>query len=374
VRFPTGVTILRVIAVARWLAWGWMVAVVAFSGDAVRQPSVAWTVAGCGLVLAVVSTWLLRTRPERLLRGDVVVAEAVFALAATVLDGWVFEPGHVFVTSQTIASQWPIVAALSIAVAAGPVAAAGFGVIVGPARWAAAELNGFDGYAPKHAVALVSVSVFTAATGAVAGWLTVLLRRVEGEIADRRARDEVAAVLHDTVLQTLALVERRSAAADPDLSRAARDADRELRAFLFGVAPAGSGDLRTRVRATVDHTRRLADGDGPRITTNVVDTGCRVGDRELDIMLRAVGEAVANALEHAGAANVVVFAETDDDGQVFCTVRDDGTGFEVDDRHDAGHGIQASIIGRMASIDGRAEIHSTPGRGTEVLIWSRDPG
>ena len=72
-------------------------------------------------------------------------------------------------------------------------------------------LNGFDGYDPKHLVSLVAVSLFTAATGAVAGWLTLLLRRAETEIADRRARDEVAAVLHDTVLQTLALVERRTA-------------------------------------------------------------------------------------------------------------------------------------------------------------------
>ena len=49
--FPTGVTILRVLGIARWLAWGWMVAVVAFSGDALRQPAVAWlsVVAGLGV-------------------------------------------------------------------------------------------------------------------------------------------------------------------------------------------------------------------------------------------------------------------------------------------------------------------------------------
>ena len=58
--FPTGVTILRVIGIARWLAWGWMVAVVAFSGDAVRHPVVAWLSVAAGLALATVSTWWMR--------------------------------------------------------------------------------------------------------------------------------------------------------------------------------------------------------------------------------------------------------------------------------------------------------------------------
>ena len=64
--FPTGLTMLRALAVARWLAWGWMVAVVAFSGDAIRQPFVAWASVVVAFALAAASTWLVRTDPQRL--------------------------------------------------------------------------------------------------------------------------------------------------------------------------------------------------------------------------------------------------------------------------------------------------------------------
>ena len=372
-QFPTGLTILKVLGLARWLAWGWMVAVVAFSGDAVRHPVAGWLAVVAGLVLTAAATWLLRTAPARLLDVGFVTVEGVFALALTVLDGWVFEPGHVFVTSQNLASQWPLIAAISIGVACGPVVAGMFGLMVGPARWLAAVLNEFDDFEPRHVVSLLATSLFYAASGAVFGWLALLLRRTEGEIADRRARDEVARVLHDTVLQTLALVERRTAATDPELADAALVADRELRAFLFEGRGATGDDLSSRMRAAVRQACdrvALAPLSGPRISVNVIDDGCRlpVGDQEL--LARAVGAAVSNALEHARASNVVVFAETDVDGQVFASVRDDGVGFDPVAAVD-GHGLAESIAARLASIGGRAEVRSTPGRGTEVLLWSR---
>lgn len=371
--FPTGMTMLRALAVARWLAWGWMVAVVAFSGDAVRQPVVAWAAVAAGFGLSVTSTWLVRTSPVRLMSTGFVATEGAFALALTVLDGWVFEPGHVFVTSQNLASQWPLVAAISIGVALGPVVAAAFGSLVGPARWVGSVLNDFGPYDPRHVVSLVAVSLFYAACGAVFGWLAMLLRHAELEIADRRARDEVARVLHDTVLQTLALVERRVATSDPALAGAAREADHELRAFLFGGGGASGADLRSRVQEAVEQARRRASGAAPpRITVNVIDDGCRLADRDVDLLSRAVGEAVANALEHASAANVVVFGETDDHGDVFVTVRDDGVGFDPD-AATAGHGLTESIAARMTSIGGRVEVRSTPGAGTEVRLWSSAP-
>ena len=147
--FPTGVTILRMLAIVRWLAWGWMVAVVAFSGDAVRHPVVAWLAVIAGLALAAVSTWWMRSSPGVLITPAFVAVEGAYALALTVLDGWVFEPGHVFVTSQNLASQWPLIAAISIGVAAGPFTGAAFGLLIGPARWAGAELNGFESVRPE---------------------------------------------------------------------------------------------------------------------------------------------------------------------------------------------------------------------------------
>jgi len=280
----------------------------------------------------------------------------------------------VFVTSQNLATQWPLIAAVSIGVAAGPIAGGAYGALVGPARWLAAELNGFTDYEPRHVVAIVAASLFYAASGVAFGWLARLLRRAEREIADRRARDEVARVLHDTVLQTLALVERRAAPSDPELAGAARQADLDLRAFLFDGAGTTGDDLRSRVHSTVEHARVRAAVpalEAPIITVNVLEDGCRLGGRDQELLARSIGAAVANALEHARARNVVVFAETDDEGHVFASIRDDGTGFDPEEVH--GHGLAESIAGRMASMGGHADVRSAAGAGTEVRLWSKAP-
>jgi signal transduction histidine kinase len=104
----------------------------------------------------------------------------------------------------------------------------------------------------------------------------------------------------------------------------------------------------------------------------VLDDGCRIGDEAQALLARAVGAAVANALEHAQARTVVVFAETDEEGQVFASVRDDGVGFDPDSAGD-GHGLTESISARMASIGGHADVRSAAGSGTEVRLWSKDP-
>jgi signal transduction histidine kinase len=173
-------------------------------------------------------------------------------------------------------------------------------------------------------------------------------------------------VLHDTVLQTLALVEQRAASTDPTLALAARDADRDLRRFLFGAATKERHTLESRIRSTVERVTAHHDG---AVTVNVLDDGCRVSPAAQTALAGAVGEAVTNAIKHAAAAHIVVFVETDDDGQVFASIRDDGTGF--DHEHvDLGQGLDGSIRQRMIDVGGRSEITSTPGIGTEVRLWT----
>lgn len=367
--FPTGLTILKALVVARWLAWIWMAGILLFS-DAdtrVRHPVVGWVAVGATLALTVTSTVLVRRSPERLLHAPFVIADLAFAIGLSVIDGYVFEPGHVFATTQSIATQWPLIAMATVGVAYGPVVAGLSGLLIGPAEWLGAELNGFDSWGTPEIVSIIATSLFFAACGVVFGWLARLLQRVEGEIADRRARDEVGRVMHDTVLQTLALVERRTAESDPDLALTAREADRDLRSFLFGSAGRDVADLETRVRAEVE---RIRAGHDTPVTVNVIDDGCRLDARDQDLIARAIGEAVANALEHAVASRVVVFVETDDVGHVFGSVDDDGMGFDPASPRTS-HGLDESVIGRIDSIGGRVEISSAIGSGTEVCIWSR---
>ena len=368
--FPTGLTILKALVAGRWLAWAWMAGIMLFSdADTIRDPVTGWIAVGATLALTATSTWLVRTSPERLLSITFVLAEVGLACALSVVDGWVFEPGHVFATSQSIATQWPLISMATAGVAYGPVVAALLGTLVGPAELGGALLNEHESWGTPEIVSIIASGLFFAILGGVFGWQARLLKRVEGEIADRRARDEVGRVLHDTVLQTLALVERRTKDSDPELASAARHADQDVRAFLFGSAGRRVADLESRVRAEVERVR--AGYDTP-VTVSVIEDGCRLPDRHQELLARAIGEAVANALEHAVANRVVVFVETDDDGRVFASVNDDGMGFDPATPRDT-HGIDESVLARMASIGGRVEISSAIGSGTEVCIWSGGP-
>lgn len=369
VLYPTALTIERVLVVARWLTLLWMIGIVVVSAsdEALDEPVAAGIAVVAVLGVAACTTWAVRERPAALLSSSFLVGEAALAIGLSVLDGWVFEPGHVFAVSQSLATHYPLIAVASIGLARGPLLAAALGATIGPAEWLGAQLNDFDDWSQRHVVSLIGTSLYFAAAGLIVGWLARLLRSAEAEIADRRARDEVARVLHDTVLQTLALVERRTRASDPDLARTAAGADRALRSFLFGRRE-NTGGLERQVRDAVDHAVRHHGATCP-VTVNVVDIGVSAALIVQQTVAAAVGEAVANALEHADATHVVVFLETDDDGGIFASVHDDGTGFDPS-TEPAGVGIEQSMTARLNDIGGRVEIVTAIGSGTEVRLWS----
>ncbi len=373
----------RALAAARWLTWLWMLGVVIVAstrevaepalfdptgpGTALRHPVVAWICVAAVLAMCVIATLAVRNAPARVMSPRFAIAEVLLALALSAIDGWVFDPLHVFETSQSLATQYPLIAMATAGLAFGPWIAAALGALVGPAELCAAELNKFDDWSLRHIFSIVATSIFFAAAGALFGWLGQLLRRVEGKIADQRARDDVALVLHDTVLQTLALVEHRSSEDDPELALAARRADRDLRRFLFGASALPADDLEGRVRLAVERSTRDHDVD---VTVNVLDLDCTVDREGQEAVAGAVGEAVTNAIKHAGVASIVVYVETDDDGQIFASVRDDGAGFDQASVRRR-QGLDGSIIRRIEAIGGRVDIVSALGSGTEVRVWSR---
>ena len=380
--FPTGLTMLKALAAARWLTWMWMVGVVVIAstrdvenplpndpsgaGTAFRHPAVAIACVIAVLVMCVVATLGVRKRPERLMQPGFAITEGLLALALSVVDGWVFDPGHVFETSQSLATQYPLIAMATLGLTFGPWVAAAVGALVGPAELWATQLNEFAGWSLRHTFSIIATSIFFAAAGAVFGWLGSLLRRVESEIADRRAKDEVGRVMHDTVLQTLALVEQRTLVTDPELAEVARAADRDVRRFLFGATSRETHTLESRIRSTVERVSANHDVD---VTINVLDDGCTAAPTTQNALAGAVGEAVTNAIKHAVASSIVVFVETNDNGEVFASVRDDGMGFDTT-RVDYGEGLTGSIQDRMIDVGGRSEVDSTVGSGTEIRIWT----
>ena len=213
-------------------------------------------------------------------------------------------------------------------------------------------------------VLLAAVAVAVVLTVIFAPWIVRLVRSLASERASRvrsQERAEMAAHLHDSVLQTLALVQRR--ADDPaEVATLARRQERELRAWLAGRAP---GAVSTRLAAALE----AAAGDveqAHRVPVEVV----AVGDAELDgageALVAAAREAMVNAAKFGNGSAVSVFAEVrDDELQVF--VRDRGAGFDPAAVPADRRGVRESIVGRMQRHGGRAEIHPSPA-GTEVEL------
>ena len=355
---------LQGLAAFRWGAWLWMATVLLVSRDQLRHAWLALALVGLALAVTAADTALLRARPAELCRPGPVVVELAVGVLLVLCDGVAFGKGHAFSTSQSLGSVWPLAGVLGAGIAVGPTAA-GAGVLLGISRVGAILFNGATIDTGGRILSVVNTIVFYALAGAVAGYLARLLRRAEDEISAARAREEVARTLHDGVLQTLAVVERR--ATDPALSRLAREQERELRDWLFGTAqPAGVvADVGTALRAAA---ARFEDAFGGRAQILVADDLPPLAPAVVAALTGAAGEALVNAGKHGRAAKVQVYVEPDEAGGVFCSVKDDGAGFDPASTAE-GIGLSRSIRGRVAEVGGRVEIQSAPGDGTEVLLW-----
>ncbi len=239
---------------------------------------------------------------------------------------------------------------------------AGLGLIVLALVLAALREGGSLEFARDvTAVALIAVL----GLGVVVGpWIYRLAADLTAERAERvRSQDraDVAAHLHDSVLQTLALIQKNSHNA-PLVHKLARSQERDLRAWLYSEESTDettvAGALR-RMAATIEDTHG--------ISVEVVAVGDLPYSESLSAIVKAAGEAVTNAAKHAGVDRVDVYAEiTDATVDVF--VRDRGVGFDPDTVAEGRFGVQHSIRDRMDRHGGTSEIRSTPGEGTEVRL------
>jgi signal transduction histidine kinase len=213
---------------------------------------------------------------------------------------------------------------------------------------------------------LLSVFVVAVVLGVIFGpWIVRLARSLADERAERirtQERAEISAHLHDSVLQTLALVQQRSD--DPKAVEAlARRQERELRAWLGRrTAPGGAETLGAALEATAGEVER---DHGARV--EVVSVGDVPLDERTQALVAATREAMVNAAKFGGGSVVDVFAEADPE-RIEVYVRDRGPGFDVEAVAPDRRGVRESIIGRMERHGGRAVINSRPGDGTEVEL------
>lgn len=213
---------------------------------------------------------------------------------------------------------------------------------------------------------MVVLVVAALVTLAVIG-LPVLVGSVARGDRDRLAQareDErlrVAAHLHDSVLQTLALVQRQ--AADPAaVTRLARGQERALRAWMAGEAELGAATLAGALHMTAEEVETEE-----RVDVDVTVLGDRPLDAQGHALVGAAREALRNAARHARGTSLVVFAELSRTGAAVY-VRDEGEGFELDAVPAERRGVRDAIVGRMAGVGGEATIDSVAGEGTEVAL------
>jgi signal transduction histidine kinase len=262
-----------------------------------------------------------------------------------------------------------------VLVAGGALAGAG---VLAAAAVAAAGREGPDAAGPVVMLAILVAGLLTLVGVVVFPWLFLLARTVTRERAARvraEERAEVATHLHDSVLQTLTLIQKRRG--DPgEMARLARHAERELRGWLYGTADAATerstggpprrspGPPRDLVAALRAAAAEIEDRHG--VAVELVAVGTCPLDERARAVAGAAAEALTNAAKHAGAPRVSVFAEVAD-GQVLVVVRDRGRGFDQA-AAGPGRGIPDSIVGRMRRQGGTAAIRSAPGAGTEVEL------
>jgi len=209
------------------------------------------------------------------------------------------------------------------------------------------------------------------APGAVAGallliagpWLWRLALERDAERSARirtEERADVATRVHDSVLQTLALIQRH--ADEPRrVASLARRQERELRGWLYADQPVGD-DTSSLLAALSAVAADVEELYGVRVEI------ASAGDAPLDnALVLAAREAMANAAKFAGVEEIDVYAEvTDDELAVF--VRDRGAGFDPAAIPEGRHGVRESIKGRLERAGGTAVVTSTPGAGTEVEL------
>ncbi len=195
-------------------------------------------------------------------------------------------------------------------------------------------------------------------------WLFRLASELTAERAERvrtQERADVAAHLHDSVLQTLALIQKNAHDAGT-VARLARAQERDLRSWLYVGESADESTLANALRQVA---AEVEDAHG--ISVDVVTVGDADLDETLRVVVAATRESLTNAAKHAQVPRVDVYAEIGASG-VDVFVRDRGRGFVPEATPEDRYGVRHSIVDRMVRHGGRAEIRTAPGEGTEVRL------
>ena len=382
------------VLVYRWASFVWMSALAVLTRDDLRHSTAALGVIAC---VGAWNAWFTATSAWE--RRTPRFVDLGISIALLPFSGWVMSEGTTVSGAPFFATSYPVSSAMTVGVgeglAAGLAAAGGLSFALVLSRPA----NGTPLWSltTEEWAALVNGVVYYLAAGGAAGAVSRVIRSTSRERAsaieeatrerERSARlaerETLGREIHDSVLQSLALVEKRGREAlrsgssvpveevEPLVELVTRQ-EEALRALLSDPEPPppdGYVSLRTALLAVAHET----EGVPVTVTTT---SQVWLPAAEVESLAAAVRQALDNAVRHAEASRVTVFADAHA-GRVEVSVRDDGVGFAFDEARlarDGKIGMARSMKGRVEELGGTMIVRSTPGVGTEIEFRVPLPG
>ncbi len=372
--------------VFRWMFFAWLAANAVFSELRFRYDPLAW------IALALTGVWTLwlSLPPENQQRPETPWIDLFVCVGLILVSGLVVPPGEVIGETPFFAVSYPVCAALLWGAARGPIGGIAAGAVLSLALVFSRPINDIPLQDLSHGqiFGLVNGAVYYLAAGAGTGVFKLLFDRWAEEFrglaetaihANEKAarlagRESMGRAIHDSVLQSLALIHKRarelgkhSTVPGPqvlELADMAREQEQALRALIMREPeepPAGAASLRDRLETVVGSVQTLP-------TTLSAVGPVWLPAAHVEAIAAAVEQALDNVVRHAGATRAAVFADLED-SWVVVSVRDNGTGFVYDegDLRAAGKaGLLKSMKGRVEDLGGRMRVKTAPGVGTEV--------
>lgn len=354
----------RALAVFRLAALAYSGTVTAINLRGYAHPVVGGVVLGAMVIWTLVASWGYAEPARR--RWPLLTADLVVSGACLLTTGWVVRPGGIAFYESTLPGIWVGAPVLAWAISGGRRRGTVAALLLG-----AVDISIRGGLDPRN----LSGTALMVLAGLVVGHVSRLafdaeerLQQATQREAALRERERLARHIHDSVLQVLALVQRRGTelgGGAAELGRLAGEQEAALRSLVSSgefTAPAGLSDLRTALG-------RYASGT---VTVVTPAEPVPLPARTAGEVTAAVGSALANVERHCAPGTrawVVVEAEPD---AVLVTVRDDGAGIpegRLPEAAAAGRlGVAQSIRGRIGDLGGEVSITSSPGAGTEVEL------
>lgn len=376
------VALWRAVAVYRILALGYAAVLIAKNSGGYQHPLGGWAVLGIMTAWTAYAVHAFRAASRR--RWPLLAADITVAAGCVLATAWVESPENIGAGRPTLPVSWVAAAVLSWAVAGGRRIGIAAAMILGAANLMVHVLAGtgggiggttFNGIVLLFLAGLVVGHVVRLALEAEAR----LARAVEMESATRE-RERLARRIHDSVLQVLAMVQRRGGELGgeaAELGRLAGEQEAALRS-LIGTTPsiAAVVDAAVPVRGAgagrgADLRPLLTALASMSVTVSTPATAVRLPEHAAREVEAAVAAALGNVRRHCGdGARAWVLLEDDGAGQVTVSVRDDGPGMPPGRLEraaaDGRLGVAQSIRGRIRDLGGTVEIISAPGEGTEI--------